>query len=393
VRRLVVCCDGTWNDENDQTNVWKISQVLARTSEQPEPYDDPGVGADWGEKLSGGIIGNGLSKNIRQAYEYLVKEYQDGDEIYLFGFSRGAFTVRSLVGFIRAAGLLQSKDAEAIDEAFEQYREADAEDADPLQTFRTKYNVRKIEDLHIQFLGVWDTVGALGVPAVGPRSYFARRRWKFHDYRLSSYVKHAYHALAIDEKRTPFLAALWTERGAAEADSHDEAWRARVAVQKVEQVWFSGSHSDVGGRPGRLAFHWMVGKVRDAGLEIDADKLKQFPPDNDGVQGVNDSLSAMYRIPTGGVIRPVCAPQYASQSIDPSALTKRTQDPGYDPENLRWLPDARPMSEPRPIHTRWYNRVLQRRFIDQYEDEGRESSDSPATQIAASPPSPPALPS
>lgn len=369
MKRIVVCCDGTWNDPNDKTNVWKITQVLAQSPDQPAPYYDKGVGADSGEQILGGGFGQGLSKNIREAYRHLVLNYDGQDQIFLFGFSRGAFTVRSLVGFIRAVGLLRPEDVDAIDQAFEHYRSADGEDADSLVRFREQHRVRQIQQLDIHFLGVWDTVGALGIPAVGPRSWLARRRWKFHDYRLSSYVKHACQALAIDEKRTPFLATLWEVR---DRPAHgDDARTQRRDEQRVEQRWFSGCHSDIGGAGGRFAFEWMVGNARQAGLEFDDEKLRPFLPDPVGVQTIHESLSPWYRRLTGAVIRPVGARLYVNQNVDQSARRKRDGDDHYRPINLERQLEDNPMQRPRPIMTTWLNRFLQRRYLNQYEQEGR----------------------
>ncbi|MDO8794276.1 MAG: DUF2235 domain-containing protein, partial [Vicinamibacterales bacterium] len=151
MRRLVISCDGTWNDPADRTNVWKVREVVARTPEQPEPYYDPGVGTAVGDRILGGAFGDGLSRNIREAYRWLCKTYQDGDDLFLFGFSRGAFTVRSLAGFVRTIGLLPAGQLEAIDAGYDLYRSRvdknNTKRIRDLQEFQAKYGSRPIEQI------------------------------------------------------------------------------------------------------------------------------------------------------------------------------------------------------------------------------------------------------
>ena len=369
MRRLVVCCDGTWNDPRDGTNVRKLWESVARTPEQPEPYYDEGVGAIVGQRILGGAFGQGLSRNIREAYRWLATHYQQDDELFFFGFSRGAFTVRSLVGFVRACGLLRADDLDSLDDAYDLYRKADGADAEELRAFRAGHNVRTIDSLNVAFLGVWETVGALGIPVVGLRSLLARRRWKFHDYRLSSHVKRAYQALAIDEKRTPFLAALWCV-----PEETEDVRIARRSEQHVEQVWFAGSHSDVGGRRATLALEWMMNKAKEAGLEFDKGALDRYAPASD-VQQIRESLSRGYRAYAGGVIRSIGDRDYRNQDVDASAIRLR-QRGSYDPENLRRWEDGDPMQEPKPL--RWWYTIpgVQRYYLRQYAELGCETPEA-----------------
>lgn len=360
MRRLVVCCDGTWNDPADGTNVRKLWESVARSEAQPEPFYDASVGTGR-DRILGGAFGQGLSKNIRDAYRWIAANYQTGDQLFLFGFSRGAFTVRSLVGFIRAAGLVPSTDIDRTNEAFKRYRNASGPDAPELQELRAHPGVRQIADIEIAVLGVWDTVGALGIPVVGPRSFIARRRWGFHDYALSSYVARAYQALAIDEKRTPFLAALWRVR-----EPSNDAERRRREAQDVEQVFFAGCHSDVGGRAAAIAFDWLTGKAKAAGLEFDESKRAAYLPADNATQTVHESLSWTYKRYAGGVIRPLGDIDFLNQEVDASALRKLDNDGSYRPENLvRWA-DGSPMQSPRPLKFRFMVKWFQDYFLRQY---------------------------
>ena len=212
-RRLIVCCDGTWNvfGQKHPTNVVKLYQAIAGTDDAGVIQDSvyvAGVGTKPWHKVRGGALGLGLSKNVKKGYLELVDMYEPGDEIFLFGFSRGAYTARSIAGFIRNAGLLSREHRGRLDEAFALYRDRDRSSApsgERAVEFREQYS----HEVPIRFIGVWDTVGSLGIPLSGKLFEWINRRWAFHDTQLSSTVAAAYHALAIDEKRGPFKPTLW----------------------------------------------------------------------------------------------------------------------------------------------------------------------------------------
>jgi len=271
-KHLIVCCDGTWNtpeqSENGQicpTNVVKMASALTPLARDGTPqivfYHD-GVGTSSGFDLShwiGGAFGAGLSKIILDAYRFLVDNYSDGDELYFFGFSRGAYTVRSLAGLVRNCGLLKKIHAEKIPDAYGLYRREDrpAEpDGEEARTFREQFS----REVTIKCIGVWDTVGALGIPDHVLR-HLTEQRWQFHDVKLSRIVEHAYHALAIDERREDFRPTLWEQQPDA-------------GNQTLEQVWFAGVHCNVGGGYEEsglsdLAFLWMKAQAETCGLTFD----------------------------------------------------------------------------------------------------------------------------
>jgi hypothetical protein len=256
---LVVCLDGTWNNADSpapQTNIARIAGTV-----DPKPlggarqrvYYDRGVGtAGFFDCITGGLLGVGLSDNILEAYRFLCQHYQPGDSIFIFGYSRGAFTARSLCGFIAASGLLRADACNKRNQRFawRNYRTPPKKryPADQVRLAKLAHaNVR------VRFLGAFDTVGALGIP----RKYlnwFGRSCFQFHDTEVSSVVDHTCHALAIDEQRMEFEAAVWSE------PRHRE-------YASIEQVWFPGAHADVGGgNEDRalcdLSLDWMLGRLR-----------------------------------------------------------------------------------------------------------------------------------
>lgn len=270
--RLVVCCDGTWNTPKEArgpTNVYKLADSLKQDNAQAVHYEK-GVGTRWDEKVIGGAFGYGLSRNIRSCYRWLVETYKQGDELFLFGFSRGAYTARSLAGLIRNCGILRLDQIDELDRAWAFYRNRDARthpSSDDSAAFRRTY---AYGDQDIAVVGVWDTVGALGIPLpvgvdrVLKRAHI-RQPWAFHDTQLSSRVHHAFHALAIDEQRNPFQPTLWTNDP--------------VADQTLEQVWFTGVHSEIGGGASDtglsdIALLWMVARAMGCGLELVPGRLQ-----------------------------------------------------------------------------------------------------------------------
>ena len=188
---------------------------------------EAGVGTRRGERLVGGVFGIGLSRNVQDCYRFLVENYEPGDKLYFLGFSRGAYTARSTVGLVRNAGILRPEQRDRIKQAYALYRNPERDSAPggiAAELFRRSYSHSEV---YVDFVGVWDTVGALGIPIDGFRPPWLSRLWTFHDPTLSRYVRNAYHALAIDERRRPFRPTLWVQQDDAEN-------------QTLEQVWFTG---------------------------------------------------------------------------------------------------------------------------------------------------------
>ncbi len=283
MKRIVICADGTWNTPEDETptNVITLARALApqgTVAMTGQPIDqvvfyDWGVGTgNLGDKISGGALGEGLDKNIQDAYRFIVHNYVKGDELFLFGFSRGAYTVRSLGGLIRNCGILTRDKAHLIPRAYSMYRSKAGPDVPTAVDFRNQqahHKDAKGERPTIIFMGVWDTVGALGIPLRILNDLNAKK-YQFHDTELSSITKNSYHALAIDEKRGDFTPVLWSNKP--------------KPGQYVEQIWFCGVHSDVGGGYeekglANCALEWMTGKAASLGLGLRGQYLSGFTPD------------------------------------------------------------------------------------------------------------------
>jgi uncharacterized protein (DUF2235 family) len=266
MKRLVVCFDGTWNaadSENAETNVARIRRAVRANSgadkiQQITLYER-GVGTTMSKavNLISGATGLGVGDNIRSAYINLAQNYVPGDELFFFGFSRGAFSARSLAGLISACGLLKREKIDDVFKAWRFYREAKVRNP---QEFMARNNTDTHVDVTIKFLGVWDTVGALGVPVGMLGSKLSGEVFQFHDTSPSRIVKHAAHALAIDERRDEFVPTLWTGKAPEGAT--------------IEQVWFAGVHSDVGGgydqrRLADIPLRWMALRAEAQGLQLD----------------------------------------------------------------------------------------------------------------------------
>jgi hypothetical protein len=283
---LVICCDGTWNtpDERDRgvpvpTNVVRIFNAVAtrdaRGAEQHRYYH-PGVGTNggWWDKVAGGGAGVGLDRNIMSAYRELCDRYHPGDAIYLFGFSRGAYTVRSLAGFIGRCGLLDTAgltEAETwarIERLFTKGYRRRIESRDARSWAEWAFHAAG-QPVAIRFLGVWDTVGALGIPDDMALLNLLDnlQDHTFHDTMLGTHIACARHAVALDEMRATFQPTLWSAQ----------------AGQDARQVWFPGVHGDVGGgyretglSDGALA--WMVEEARACQLAFNDAMVEQVEP-------------------------------------------------------------------------------------------------------------------
>ena len=334
MKRIVICCDGTWNRPDQgrdgvalPTNVARLAKGVAEHDSEGVrqlTYYGIGVGAEggWFRRMFAGATGWGLSANLKDAYRYLIRHYQPGDELYLFGFSRGAFTVRSLAGLINNSGILRPEHADRLDQAFDLYRSR-SRSAHPRRSecvlFRKTYACG--DRTPIRFIGVWDTVGALGNPLLLMKSPLSRR-FHFHDTELSSTVEHAYHAMAIDEQRRHFKATLWQQQ------DHSQG-------QVLEQRWFVGVHSDVGGGTpytglSDLALTWLTDKAETCGLALEETALSP-----DVMQGPAQSRRGFYRL-VPRYHRPIngSLDEKKRETLDESASTRVGKDETYRPPAL-----------------------------------------------------------
>lgn len=344
-RKLVVCCDGTWNTPRTETNVFRTYRFLherlgspaelhpkhgiatctgrARDGSDVHLFYDQGVGTNWYERLAGGVIGVGLSDNVRDAYHFLAHAMTPGSEIYIFGFSRGAYTARSLCGFIKAAGLLKEPSEADVGRAYmAQYVARQPVVARPQgwSLGRAQDRVRQVageafgrlggpnieslprhDAVTIRLVGVYDTVGALGVP-LPDAARINEPIVGFHDTSLGNTVEHAVHALAVDERRGPYMPTLWTEA----------AGQSLGAGQSVLQVWFPGVHSDVGGGYhdkglGDITWDFMMRQAARHGLVVDPAQptpplnLQALPPQHESFDATWTALCERLHVLPEGV--------------------------------------------------------------------------------------------
>lgn len=325
-KRLIVCCDGTWNspEQHHVTNVVRTARAVLAADDYGVPqivFYDWGIGSYSG-KLTGGMLGAGIDKNIQDAYRFLVHNYLPGDEVFLFGFSRGAYTARSLVGLIRNAGLLRKINADLIPKAYALYRQPAQPDAPSAVRFREAHSWEKWE-VRIAFIGVWDTVGALGVPSQIVRRMGGNQRHAFHDTSLSGIIDHACHAVAIDEQRVDFEPALWT--------------RLPKPGQVIEQQWFAGVHGDVGGGNGDsglsdTALEWIWSQAERQGLALDDNYRRQAVKPNP-LGKLHRSWTGMYRM-KGRRRRPLGELPPELEGTHPSVRQRYEGMPSYRPRNL-----------------------------------------------------------
>jgi uncharacterized protein (DUF2235 family) len=322
MKRLVVCCDGTWNRPDQQTkdgapcptNVIKLAYRVAKRDGEVLQilFYDQGVGTgNVVDRYLGGALGRGLSDNIFDAYRFLLANYEPGDEIYLFGFSRGAFTARSVAGMIRKVGIIRREYIEQYLQALTLYRTAKVRPTDDqARTFRDRYAI--IPDTKIRCVGVFDTVGALGVPIGGKDD----EDYAFHDTELSGSVQYAFHALAVDERRGAFEPTLWAYRPKED--------------QIVRQMWFAGAHSDVGGGYGEhelsdIALDWMIAQAKTAGLAFDNRQVDATRFDGK----LHDSMDLKYKFLTK-LDRPIGLAKYRDRDDAKDVGTTAQPDPTQD---------------------------------------------------------------
>jgi len=327
MKRIVLCFDGTWNklDAQYPTNVVLTAESvlpLTETGTAQVVFYDEGVGTAKYESLTGGMFGAGLIKNMVDGYRFLIFNYTPGDEIFVFGFSRGAYTARSFVGLLHVAGILQRGFAAKIGDAVALYQRRDTTEAFVEETicFRSDYSPdicvtdderawrakaglasQSAPALKIKYLGVWDTVGALGIPTRFMISQWLDKRYQFHDLSLSPFVENARHAVAIDERRKDFVPTLWANTDALNAAASKDPTAADAPYQ---QKWFPGVHSSVGGGGERRglsdqSLDWVLDGARAAGLVLDhqdSSRIYELKPDYTEYLECSTDLGFYYRV-------------------------------------------------------------------------------------------------
>ncbi|EEB85301.1 DUF2235 domain-containing protein [Roseobacter sp. GAI101] len=349
-KRLAIFLDGTWNEPGDNTNVWRLRSLcapIASDGTRQLHYYDPGPSG-----FKGGTFGDGVSANVTEAYEWLIDNYDDGDDIFIFGFSRGAFTARSLAGFITKYGLLQPGSPLSVPQMFKRYETAEektiwklnaevnqgaCDDHSDLERWMVKY----ARCVKIKMVGVWDTVGALGIPRLNITG-ISRSTFNWHHTGLRVPIEHGFHAMAIDEHRPPFEATLWTVRQGIKAKPRP--------LSSVEQRWFVGAHANIGGGYtndllGQPSLQWLADKAKGLGLELRYDISLDG---NIHKATINDSYAAflkgMYSKIYGRNFRKIGANPWddkegethstVNETIDSSVFARWQEDVRYRPKNL-----------------------------------------------------------
>ena len=330
----VVCADGTWNrpeediETDHATNVLKVARAIKPMAQnvKQQVFYDWGLGS-YHSSVTAGVAGSGIQKNIVDGYRYVVQNYAYGDKIYLFGFSRGAYTVRALCGLINNCGILKRADAKLIERAWKIYKSKSAKNHPDGLDAKQFRNDHCHQSRKVHFVGVWDTVGALGIPfsIMG----LLDGRDEFYDTKMGSNVGIARHALAIDEQRQDFEPTIWASRKTVD----------------LEQVWFAGVHSDVGGSFGPdkntgtsvsdLALAWMLGEASSAGLITEPHIVARL---TDGSNApLHRSRQHVFRFKRR--LHRDLLPKDKPTKIHASVRTRYEAKEGYRPPNLKALVD------------------------------------------------------
>lgn len=390
-KRLVLFFDGTDNTPKDRTNVWRAHELLADVDRHGVPQLKKyikGVGTDMGFRVRGSIFGEGVITRMCEGYEWLVANYEKGSEIYVFGFSRGAFTARSLVQMIATCGLMKKETMQelSVRKLFDRYEAISLGKAHPIWRLRyfkkdlpSKWTPnavdkllldgKKIRVVKVRMAGLWDTVGAMGADAIANQGAVTQKS-AAHNVRPTKAQEYGYHAVAIDEHRPMFDVTCW--RTFVE-EGKEESTLKRYA-KYYEQRWFVGAHSDVGGgylddRLPDISLAWMQSKSSALGLEFKTmvtpvvggwsapihDSFKKFAFGILNIwakvlPGNQRNYREVGRVPksvktaegTKGILMSV------NEVIDPSVFERWKSDASYRPQGLieyfRRNPDQEPVS-------------------------------------------------
>lgn len=351
-KRLAVFLDGTWNVVETNTNVWRMKSLCASKGTdgvEQLVYYAKGVNGFWG-----GIFGKGLDDLIKGGYEWLVDQYAPGDEIFIFGFSRGAYAARSLAGLITKCGLLQAGGALGVKQLYTRYQHSDAPTIwqlsgkpDGASGTEERWLLKYSQRVNIKVVGVWDTVGALGLP-FGNIPGVSRSSFTWLHTGLRRPLQNAYHAIAVDEHRLAFSPTLWTVRQPNDPKEAAAAAPPR-SLASVEQRWFAGAHANVGGGYdsdllAQIPLRWMMKKASANGLafkhdvELDGDALTAGISDSYAkfMRGAYSKVSRPYYRPVGEAPRVAAngTDSNVNETIDASVFQRWQADANYRPPGL-----------------------------------------------------------
>jgi uncharacterized protein (DUF2235 family) len=358
-KRLAVFLDGTSNKAEVNTNVWRarsLCSVKGADGLAQLVYYGPGVGTETGEILRGDVFGYGIDAQVIDAYQWLIENYDDGDETFVFGFSRGAFAARSLSGFISRCGLIQPGAPLGVKELYDRYKRGNAaltihqllETGTDKTSFdlQEKWMIKDCRPVPVKFTGVWDTVGSVAHNDM--LSFITGGDHSFLDTNLRKSEQFVYHAMAIDENRAPFDVTLLSYYKPNDAAGDYTSPR---ALADVEQRWFSGSHADVGGgcnsdAASQLPLKWLLSKASAHGLafkrDIEIDPEATTEPIFDAY---SQAYHAAFAIASLGIRHwriigrdpqklAETTVHMINETIDGSVFARCKRDDGYRPQNL-----------------------------------------------------------
>ncbi|GKZ27722.1 hypothetical protein AbraIFM66951_006266 [Aspergillus brasiliensis] len=308
-KRLIVCCDGTWQDstadsQKPPSNVTRLTRTLSRVAvvkengqEKEIPqivYYQKGVGTGLADKYFGGVAGIGISANVRAAYGFLVDNYEEGDKIYFFGFSRGAYTARAIAGLVCELGLLTPRGMDNFATVYDDFYDRKLPVYD--EEKRRQLGFRDpLPRFTVEIVGVWDTVAFHKPWLLG---HWSGEKLEFRNTLLSREVRYAFHALALDEERSAYQPTLWHQPENAEG-------------QELLQVWFSGVHTDVGGggddpRLANITLAWMIAQcTKHNQLSFDIEEYLFDRPPRPLETDTAPWATALGKTDTGGFARTV----------------------------------------------------------------------------------------
>jgi uncharacterized protein (DUF2235 family) len=353
-KRLAVFLDGTWNVVGDNTNVWRLKSLCAPSDSsgtEQLSYYEKGVNG-----FLGGVFGKGLDGNITDSYQWLINNYEVEDDIFIFGFSRGAYTARSLAGFVAKCGLLKAGAPLGVKQLYERYRRPkertiwallDAQQNGTIGeiTLEEQWMLKYSMAIHIKLVGVWDTVGELGIPLFSIPGV-SRSTLGFLTTGLRRPIDFGFHALAVDEHRQVYSPTLWTVKALNHPDPDAAPPR---PITSVEQRWFVGAHANVrGGYESdllpQIPLRWLMKKASLHGLafrndvDLDGDELKAPITDS-----YRTFMYGIYHWFSRPYYRPLAeSPKVAkdgtektvNETIDASVFARWNNDRNYRPPNL-----------------------------------------------------------
>jgi uncharacterized protein (DUF2235 family) len=338
-KHVALFLDGTWNTVNDNTNVWRLKSLYDSGPDQ-KVYYSAGVGTAKGEKFTGGLFGFGIDEEVLNAYEWLVENFEEGSRIFIFGFSRGAFTARSLAGFIAKCGLLKPGSPLSLKQLYERYRAGNApsilalQNNPPNMTREEQWLLKYSRKQPVYFQGVWDTVGELGVP-LPYLPHVSTSSFAFLETDLRINESFAYHAMAVDEHREAFKPTLWKYPGTP-------SFAPRTLAQ-VEQRWFTGAHANVGGGYDddllpQTPLKWIMERAQAHGLRfrdsVVLDAGSTSCPVHDSLKEMAYGVYAAFHQPYYRPISVTTGSATINETIDVSVFDRWRADETYRPTNV-----------------------------------------------------------